>query len=148
MESIQPKLDMRCGICLSFLVEPVTFPCKHEVCHACYQETMDKSNMNCPFCRKRLSVWARKSAKLKTLINENKWKEICNMFPEQVRRAMEAGDEDVDEEVTEIKRIISEPGEIGNEFQELIRRDLEQRQQEAKLQEERSIQYIQQHFQT
>lgn len=145
------NIDVKCRICLNFMVKPVTFPCKHEICLNCYEETMDKSNMNCPFCRKRLSVWARTAVKLKTLINESKWQEICVLFPGQVKRAMELRDENDDgstftDEVGEIKRVLSHPGEIKKEFEDFIRKEMLLRQQEAQRQEEQSIQFIQEHF--
>lgn len=84
----------KCLICLNLLIRPVSLPCKHELCFKCYTRMMDLSNMNCPFCRKRLSVWGRRSAKLKSLINESRWSEICSQYPAQVRRALTACPED------------------------------------------------------
>ncbi|KAK7002562.1 E3 ubiquitin-protein ligase RNF168 [Biomphalaria glabrata] len=85
--------ECMCPVCISLLIQPVTFPCNHSLCLKCYKETVEKANLSCPVCRKRISVWARKAAKENKLINMEKWKDIQEAFPEKVRRRLEASEE-------------------------------------------------------
>lgn len=74
------------------------------------------------------------------------------MYPAQVKRAMESGEDDddgsnFDEEVGEIKRILSQPGEIKREFEEFLEKEIQQRRHENKRREEESLRFIEQEFQ-
>ncbi|KAI8747965.1 E3 ubiquitin-protein ligase RNF168 [Biomphalaria glabrata] len=66
--------ECMCPVCISLLIQPVTFPCNHSLCLKCYKETVEKANLSCPVCRKHISVWARKAAKENKLINMEKWR--------------------------------------------------------------------------
>eukprot|EP00049_Salpingoeca_infusionum_P003616 m.68456 g.68456 ORF g.68456 m.68456 type:complete len:520 (-) comp12199_c0_seq2:118-1677(-) len=50
-----------CLICRGFLLPPVVLPCDHRVCKECFDGILEWSNMECPFCRKRLNSWARRA---------------------------------------------------------------------------------------
>ncbi|BDA43943.1 LON peptidase N-terminal domain and RING finger protein 3 [Coccomyxa sp. Obi] len=47
--------DTDCVLCLKLLFEPVTTPCGHTFCRACFARTTDHSN-KCPMCRTVLHV--------------------------------------------------------------------------------------------
>ena len=42
--------DTECILCMKLLFEPVTTPCGHTFCRACFARTTDHSN-KCPMCR-------------------------------------------------------------------------------------------------
>ena len=42
--------DLECSLCSNLLFEPVTTPCGHSFCRACFARTTDHSN-KCPLCR-------------------------------------------------------------------------------------------------
>ncbi len=42
--------DVECALCMKLLFEPVTTPCGHTFCRACFARTTDHSN-KCPCCR-------------------------------------------------------------------------------------------------
>lgn len=147
----------KCDICLNIMIKPVTFPCKHEVCHACYSATMEMTNLNCPFCRKRLSVWSRRN--VNNLINESRWQEICSLYPDQVRRALaetaasaageqrtEQTDLDFESEYDQIVRVVSAPGEVKRELEYFAAQEAAMRQKEREREEEQSLSFIQSHF--
>ena len=75
--------DVKCPICYSFIVEPVTFPCNHNVCRSCYEAHIDITSIYCPVCRRRLSVWARRAAKTNSFVNL----ELQRLIESQVRLA-------------------------------------------------------------
>ncbi|KAK6987401.1 E3 ubiquitin-protein ligase RNF168, partial [Biomphalaria glabrata] len=117
--------ECMCPVCISLLILPVTFPCNHSLCLKCYKETVEKANLSCPVCRKRISVWARKAAKENKLINMEKWTDIQEAFPEKVRRRLEASEEsdsedDEDDFEAKERRQISCPGEIRQEYEAAI----------------------------
>lgn len=45
-------------------------------------------------CRTRISAWGRKAVRNNKLVNEKRWREIREAFPEKVQRRLE-GNEDV-----------------------------------------------------
>ncbi len=47
--------DFECTLCLKLLCEPVTTPCGHTFCKACFARAADHSN-KCPMCRTVLHV--------------------------------------------------------------------------------------------
>lgn len=85
--------DVTCKICLNFMVRPVTLPCKHDLCYVCYENCVAKSNLACPMCRKRISVWCRQATKTNTVVNEVLWQRIQAQFPELVEAQNEGKDE-------------------------------------------------------
>uniref|UniRef100_A0A8B9HML2 RING-type E3 ubiquitin transferase n=1 Tax=Astyanax mexicanus TaxID=7994 RepID=A0A8B9HML2_ASTMX len=88
------RADCLCPICLEIFLEPVTLPCEHTFCKPCFLETVDKANMCCPLCRKRVSTWARLNTRKKTLVNVELWKRIQKAFPVQCQRRLNGVEED------------------------------------------------------
>lgn len=76
--------DVTCKICLNLMVRPVSLPCKHDLCYSCYENCVEKSNLSCPMCRKRISVWCRQATKTNSVVNEELWEQIQSQFPELV----------------------------------------------------------------
>ncbi|KAK6962811.1 E3 ubiquitin-protein ligase RNF168 [Biomphalaria glabrata] len=120
-------------------------PCNHSLCMPCYKETVEKANLTCPVCRKRISVWARKAAKNNTLINMQKWKAIQEAFPEKVRHRLEGSEEsnsesEEDNFEAQLRRLkeLSEPGEIRQEYEAALEKIRQQKVEEAKKEEEAS----------
>ena len=90
------RSDCLCPICLEIFLEPVTLPCAHTFCKPCFLETVDKANLCCPLCRKRVSTWARLNGRNKTLINLELWKRIQDAFPTQCQRRLNGIDDEED----------------------------------------------------
>ncbi|XP_055862347.1 E3 ubiquitin-protein ligase rnf168-like isoform X1 [Biomphalaria glabrata] len=135
--------ECMCPVCISLLIQPVTFPCNHSLCLKCYKETVEKANLSCPVCRKRISVWARKAAKENKLINMEKWKDIQEAFSEKVRRRLEASEEsdkedEEDKFEAQERRQISCPGEIRQEYEAAIQQIQQKKDEQAKKEEEAS----------
>uniref|UniRef100_A0A8D0BG89 RING-type E3 ubiquitin transferase n=1 Tax=Salvator merianae TaxID=96440 RepID=A0A8D0BG89_SALMN len=78
--------DCHCNICMEIFLEPVTLPCHHTLCNSCFQSTVEKASLCCPFCRRRVSSWARYNARKNTLINFELWEKIQKYFPEEFLR--------------------------------------------------------------
>lgn len=47
--AVEPS-DLECTLCLNLLHEPITSPCGHTWCKACWMKTLDHSGL-CPLCR-------------------------------------------------------------------------------------------------
>jgi hypothetical protein len=85
-------------VCLGLLIKPVTLPCGHTVCYACFESIMELSNLTCPACRIRLNLWVRQRrsnvvnevSSASTLLTQGftdrqvLWREICAKYPEEV----------------------------------------------------------------
>lgn len=84
-------------------VEPVTMPCTHTLCMPCFKQNVEATSLTCPMCRKRISSWARRAARDKTLVNDALWNKIQSMFPDKVEKRLEGDDEDDDAELNGIK---------------------------------------------
>ena len=93
----------RCPICLTIMIEPVTTPCNHEMCLECFESNNDTNNLNCPICRKRLSSWARHARNTNTLVNEEKWKEIKENFPDKVKNKLNKSEDDSSQDSSDSK---------------------------------------------
>jgi hypothetical protein len=136
--------DVTCPICLEVLIEPVKMPCKHEICLECFNTMLDKTNLQCPMCRMRISTWARQAANNHTLVDQERWKLIQSHFGTEIRNRREgktAADlmETVSQMVPAVKAVLAESkrvaaaansnvegcaktGEIGKEYQEYLRK--------------------------
>ena len=53
-----------------------------------------KASLLCPLCRVRISVWVRRATRQNQLVNEKRWEEIQNAFPEKVKNRLEGKEED------------------------------------------------------
>ncbi|KAM3931716.1 E3 ubiquitin-protein ligase RNF168 isoform 1-T4 [Leptodactylus fuscus] len=116
-----PRSECICGICREILVEPVTLPCSHTVCHPCFQSTVEKASLCCPYCRHRVSNWARKSARSGTLIDKELWEIIQRQYPEECERRVhgqDSAEDDFEDGLASYPdRLICKPGEIRQEYE-------------------------------
>ncbi|NXF11183.1 RN168 ligase, partial [Smithornis capensis] len=132
--------DCFCQICMEIFVEPVTLPCSHTLCNSCFQLTVEKASLCCPFCRRRVSSWARYNARRNTLINWELWEKIQKDYPEECERRING--QDLDEEICVPKpqHQLSKPGELRQEYEaEISKVEAERRaheQEENKASEE------------
>ncbi|GAB1605283.1 E3 ubiquitin-protein ligase rnf168-like [Argonauta hians] len=130
-----------CPICINLLIEPVTLPCKHELCLPCFQQNFEES-LCCPMCRTRISSWVRKHSKINKLVNEKRWKEIKSLFPEKVRLRQE-GFEEEDSEIELIfqppNQRLAQPGEIREEYEIAVKKLNEEREIQKRKEEEASL---------
>ncbi|GFO31148.1 RING finger protein 168, e3 ubiquitin protein ligase [Plakobranchus ocellatus] len=151
------KESCTCPICMYIMVEPVTMPCKHTLCMYCYTQTVAQSSLVCPICRQRISVWARRAAKTNALVDQEKWRAIQTSFPKKVQRRIEMmegaserkeeeDDSDSDDQdcVTYLRKLkeLSKPGEIRQEYDDAMKKLQQQRELEAKKEEEASAALI------
>ncbi|XP_071422926.1 E3 ubiquitin-protein ligase RNF168 [Pithys albifrons albifrons] len=143
-EQSKPPLsltDCLCQICVEILVEPVTLPCGHTLCNSCFQLTVEKTSLCCPFCRRRVSSWARYNARRNTLVNWELWEKIQKNYPEECKRRING--QDLEEEIVCVPKPqhqLSKPGELRQEYEaEISKVEAERRaheQEENKASEE------------
>jgi len=132
--------DVTCKICLDFMIKPVSLPCQHNLCFLCFENCVQKSNLCCPLCRKRISVWCRQAAKNNTVVNIDLWERIKAQFPDKVKTKFEGASEVEDSE--EYFPIVpmhqfAEPGEILKEF-EAEQHKLSKQEEDRRKEEERA----------
>lgn len=137
--------DCLCPVCLEIYMEPVTLPCTHTFCKACFLESVDKATLCCPMCRKRVSTWARQNSRNKTLVNERLWRQIQTAFPLQCQRRISGQDADADDAAGVSVSIhkVSEPGELRQEFEDQITKLTEEKRVQDEEQRRASEEYIQ-----
>lgn len=98
--------DVTCKICLEIMIKPVSLPCKHNLCFSCYESCVEKANLACPMCRRRISVWCRQASKTNTLVNEALWQRIQSQYPDRIKSVSEGAVDDRDpEECNEIRQL-------------------------------------------
>uniref|UniRef100_A0A8C2G8P5 RING-type E3 ubiquitin transferase n=1 Tax=Cyprinus carpio TaxID=7962 RepID=A0A8C2G8P5_CYPCA len=136
------RSDCLCPVCLDIFLEPVTLPCMHTFCKPCFKETVDKSNMCCPLCRKRVSTWARLNSRNKTLVNVELWRRIQDAFPTQCERRVQ-GIEDDDDAVTIPGPRVCQPGELRKEYEDQISKLVEEKRALEEAERRASEEYIQ-----
>ncbi|XP_058846088.1 E3 ubiquitin-protein ligase rnf168-like isoform X2 [Acipenser ruthenus] len=113
------QADCICPICLEIFLEPVTLPCDHTFCKLCFQQTVDKSNLCCPLCRKRVSTWARLHARNKTLVNEELWGRVQKAFPVHCQRRLSGQDlDDATLNALIPQPQLCKPGELRQEYED------------------------------
>ncbi|XP_023126461.1 E3 ubiquitin-protein ligase rnf168 [Amphiprion ocellaris] len=130
--------DCLCPVCLEIFMEPVTLPCSHTFCKACFLESVDKATLCCPLCRRRVSTWARLNSRTNSLVNQQLWQQIQDQFPLQCQRRLSGQDAvDDDHPVSVCLHRLSEPGELRQEYEDQItklteeKRVLEEQQRRA-----------------
>lgn len=83
--AVPSRSECQCGICMDILVEPVTLPCSHTLCRPCFQATVEKASLCCPFCRRRVSSWTRYHTRRNSLVNLDLWKVIQKHYPRECK---------------------------------------------------------------
>ncbi|NXH30148.1 RN168 ligase, partial [Myiagra hebetior] len=135
--------DCLCQICMEIFVEPVTLPCSHTLCNSCFQMTVEKASLCCPFCRRRVSSWARYNTRRNTLINWELWEKIQKNYPEECKRRING--QDLDEEICVPKpqHQLSKPGELRQEYEAEISKVEAERRAHEQEENKASEEYIQ-----
>ena len=126
-----------CPICDELIVEPVTFPCGHELCLSCYRSCMDSANFCCCVCRKRVSTWARRNST--NPVNSARKTELDKVYSslgslDDIRLALELQKE----EEFHVLPSLCECGEISKEYQD----ELKKLERERLTEEELSIKEV------
>uniref|UniRef100_A0A8C3Y171 RING-type E3 ubiquitin transferase n=1 Tax=Catharus ustulatus TaxID=91951 RepID=A0A8C3Y171_CATUS len=135
--------DCLCQICMEIFVEPVTLPCSHTLCNSCFQMTVEKASLCCPFCRRRVSSWARYNTRRNTLVNWELWEKIQKNYPEECERRING--QDLDEEICPPKpqHQLSKPGELRQEYEAEISKVEAERRAHEQEENKASEEYIQ-----
>ncbi|XP_072263759.1 E3 ubiquitin-protein ligase RNF168 [Pyxicephalus adspersus] len=142
-----PRSECLCSICREILLEPVTLPCNHTLCHPCFQMTVEKASLCCPFCRLRVSSWARRNARSGTLINQELWEIIQRQYPEECKRrasGLDTEEDDFEDGFTPYPTPqLCKPGEIRKEYEAEISKIEEERLKREDEERRASEEYIQ-----
>ncbi|KAE8604804.1 hypothetical protein XENTR_v10014834 [Xenopus tropicalis] len=140
-----PWSECICPICQEILLEPVTLPCKHTLCNPCFQMTVEKASLCCPFCRKRVSTWARQHSRTRTLVNKELWEVIQKQYPKQCqRRASGQESDDLSDELTSCPvPVLCKPGEIRQEYEAEVSKIEAERTAQEEAERKASEDYIQ-----
>uniref|UniRef100_A0A8B9F8V9 RING-type E3 ubiquitin transferase n=1 Tax=Amazona collaria TaxID=241587 RepID=A0A8B9F8V9_9PSIT len=135
--------DCLCPICMEIFVEPVTLPCNHTLCNSCFQLTVEKASLCCPFCRRRVSSWARYNARRNTLVNWELWEKIQKHYPKECERRING--QDLEEEicVPHPQHQLSKPGELRQEYEAEISKVEAERRAHEQEENKASEEYIQ-----
>uniref|UniRef100_G3U611 RING-type E3 ubiquitin transferase n=1 Tax=Loxodonta africana TaxID=9785 RepID=G3U611_LOXAF len=141
-DAVPSLLQCQCQICLEILFEPVTLPCNHTVCNPCFQSTLEKANLCCPFCRRRISSWARYHTRRNSLVNMELWETIQKYYPKECglrARGQDAG-EIVDD--CQLDRVLSMPGELRIEYEKEVRKMEAERRAQQEEDDKASEEYV------
>uniref|UniRef100_A0A8D0NAQ6 RING-type E3 ubiquitin transferase n=1 Tax=Sus scrofa TaxID=9823 RepID=A0A8D0NAQ6_PIG len=113
------------------LLEPVTLPCNHTLCKPCFQWTVEKADLFCPFCCRWVSLWTQHHARTNSLVNMELWKIIQKHYPKEgkLRASGQESEEIVDD--YQPACLLSKPGELRREYEEELNKvEAENRQRE------------------
>uniref|UniRef100_A0A8D8SGF5 RING-type E3 ubiquitin transferase n=1 Tax=Cacopsylla melanoneura TaxID=428564 RepID=A0A8D8SGF5_9HEMI len=129
--------EILCRVCQGILIKPIKLPCNHLICLDCLEQICESSNLTCPMCRKRLSIWLRKNKNFSCIVNEPLWIQIQTEFKDEVEKKLNGQDDGLYEKSvlpTARRQLCTTPGEFKEECNKLI----------AKMEEEKSLLLIQQ----
>ncbi|XP_065603913.1 E3 ubiquitin-protein ligase RNF168 [Cyrtonyx montezumae] len=135
--------DCLCQICMEVFVEPVTLPCNHTVCNSCFQLTVENASLCCPFCRRRVSSWARYNARRNTLINWEFWEKIQKKYPKECERRINGQDLEEEIFVPHPQHQLSKPGELRQEYEAEVSKVEAERRAHEQEENKASEEYIQ-----
>ncbi|NXP81158.1 RN168 ligase, partial [Ramphastos sulfuratus] len=135
--------DCLCQICMEIFVEPVTLPCNHTLCNSCFQLTVEKASLCCPFCRRRVSSWARYNARRNTLVNWELWERIQKHYPKECERRINGQDSEEEICVPHPQHQLSKPGELRQEYEAEISKVEAERRAHEQEENKASEEYIQ-----
>ncbi|KAF3812954.1 hypothetical protein GH733_019296 [Mirounga leonina] len=135
--------ECQCLICLEILIEPVTLPCNHTLCNPCFQSTVEKASLCCPFCRRWISSWTRYHTRRNSLVNMELWELIQKHYPKEcaLRISGQESEEIVDD--CQPVRLLSRPGELRREYEEEISKMEAERRASEEEENKASEEYIQ-----
>ncbi|NWH92218.1 RN168 ligase, partial [Aegithalos caudatus] len=136
--------DCLCQICMEIFVEPVTLPCSHTLCNSCFQMTVEKASLCCPFCRRRVSSWARYNTRRNTLINWELWEQIQKNYPKECEQRINGLDLDEEICVPKPQHQLCKPGELRQEYEAEISKVEAERRAHEQEENKASEEYIQQ----
>ncbi|KAL3320912.1 hypothetical protein Ciccas_000397 [Cichlidogyrus casuarinus] len=138
-------MDLKCYICMNILQSPIRLPCQHVFCYDCILNAFDNANVECPLCRYRLLSWKRREKNLLKYLDRKVIAEIERRLPKFIERREKNPTENLtleeeamlDEEnaSTDGKSVsskISKRGEIHQEYEELMKREKRNIDQENK----------------
>uniref|UniRef100_A0A669Q802 RING-type E3 ubiquitin transferase n=1 Tax=Phasianus colchicus TaxID=9054 RepID=A0A669Q802_PHACC len=135
--------DCLCQICMEIFVEPVTLPCNHTICNSCFQLTVENASLCCPFCRRRVSSWARYNARRNTLINWELWEKIQKKYPKECERRINGQDLEEEIFVPHPHHQLSKPGELRQEYEAEVSKVEAERRAHEQEENKASEEYIQ-----
>ncbi|XP_023382124.1 E3 ubiquitin-protein ligase RNF168 [Pteropus vampyrus] len=142
-DAIPSLSECQCGICVEILIEPVTLPCNHTLCNACFRSTVEKANLCCPFCRRRVSSWTRYHTRRNSLVNRELWEIIQKHYTKECKlRASGLESEEIVDDYQPI-RLLSKPGELRREYEEEISKVEAERRANEEEENKASEEYIQ-----
>ncbi|VFV31955.1 e3 ubiquitin-protein ligase rnf168 [Lynx pardinus] len=135
--------ECQCRICVEILIEPITLPCNHTLCNPCFQSTVEKASLCCPFCRRRVSSWTRYHTRRNSLVNMELWEIIQKHYPKEckLRVSGQESEEIVDD--YQPVRLLSKPGELRREYEEEISKVEAERRASEEEENKASEAYIQ-----
>uniref|UniRef100_A0A8C8Z7K0 E3 ubiquitin-protein ligase RNF168 n=1 Tax=Prolemur simus TaxID=1328070 RepID=A0A8C8Z7K0_PROSS len=142
-DAIPSLSDCQCQICMEILIEPVTLPCNHTLCKPCFQSTVEKASLCCPFCRRRVSSWTRYHTRRNSLVNMELWKTIQKHYPKECKlRASGQASEEIVNDYPPV-RLLSKPGELRREYEEAVSKVGAERRANEEEENKASEEYIQ-----
>nr|XP_036869066.1 E3 ubiquitin-protein ligase RNF168 isoform X1 [Manis javanica] len=142
-DSIPSLSECQCGICVEILIEPVTLPCNHTLCNPCFQSTVEKASLCCPFCRRRVSSWTRYHTRRNSLVNTELWEIIQKHYPKECKlRASGQESEEIVDDCQPV-RLLCKPGELRREYEEEISKVEAERRANEEEENKASQEYIQ-----
>ncbi|XP_019507346.1 PREDICTED: E3 ubiquitin-protein ligase RNF168 [Hipposideros armiger] len=142
-DAIPSLSDCQCGICVEILIEPVTLPCNHTLCKACFQSTVEKANLCCPFCRRRVSSWTRYHTRRNSLIDSELWEIIQKHYPNECKLKTSGQESEEIVDGYQPVRLLSKPGELRREYEEEISKAEAERRANEEEENKASEVYIQ-----
>ncbi|XP_004675186.1 PREDICTED: E3 ubiquitin-protein ligase RNF168 [Condylura cristata] len=142
-DAIPSLSECQCQICVDILIEPITLPCNHTLCNPCFQSTVEKASLCCPFCRRRVSSWTRYHTRRNSLVNKELWEIIQKHYPKECK--LRASGQESGEIVDDYHpvHLLSKPGELRREYEEEISKVEAERRANEEEENKASEEYIQ-----
>lgn len=150
--------DCTCPICLDVLVEPISTPCRHELCLACFKSIKTSpTHFECPLCRRACGEWARRiEADDSSAVDRKRWQEIQVAFAYEIRMKCEGKSSQIVMDAMHAYRLsllnpdaakrpdgaLAKPGELHQEYLDLVQKEQEKLKRQREIEEKESLELI------
>ena len=116
-DTIPSLLECQCQIFVEILIEPMTLPCNHTLCKACFKSTVEKTNLCCPSRHCQIAFWTWYHIQRNSLVNMELWEIIQKHYPEECK--LRVSGQQSEETVNDCQpvHLLSQPGELRREYE-------------------------------
>lgn len=104
------------SVCGNF-IEPVTLPCNHTLCEACFKSTVEKTNVCCSRCHCQIAFWTQYHTQRNSLVTMELWEIIQSTIQRNANLESLSNSQRKSAISYQPVHLLSQPGELRREYE-------------------------------